>query len=72
MKILVNSCIREVDRIEMKASRKSCIARLREGEGGRHAVIKFRRAASMKIMEEDSKRLKIVSKRKGNHKTEKL
>ena len=32
MKILVNSCISEVDRIVVKESRKSCEARLQEGE----------------------------------------
>ena len=51
MKILVNSCIREMDRIRMRRSRKSCAARPREGE--RHAVSKFRRAVSMKIAVEN-------------------
>ena len=45
MKILVNSCIRKMDKIGMKRSRKPCTA----GGGGRHAVSKFRRAVSMKI-----------------------
>ena len=46
VKILVNFCIRKVDKIRMR-SRKSCAARPREG--WRHAVSKFRRAVSMKI-----------------------
>ena len=76
MKILVDFCIWEVDRIGMRVSRKSCSVRPREGE--RHAVNKFRRAVSMKITVEDNKRcniaavrkkLKTVSKRKGANKT---
>ena len=51
MKILVNSCIRKMDRIGMKRRRKSCAARPREGV--RHAVSKFRREVSMKITVED-------------------
>ena len=46
VELLVNSCIRKMDRIGMR-SRKYCAARLREG--WRHAVSKFRRAVSMKI-----------------------
>ena len=49
MKILVNSCIRKMNR--MRRSRKSCVARSREG--GRYVVSKFRRAVSMKIAVED-------------------
>ena len=30
MKILVISCIRQVDKIEMRVSRKSCVVRLLE------------------------------------------
>ena len=51
MKILVNSCIRKIDRIRMRRSKKSCAVKLREG--WRHAVSKFRRAVSMKIAVED-------------------
>ena len=51
VKILINSCIRKMDRIRMRRSRKSCAARPREG--GRHAVSKFRREVSMKIPVED-------------------
>ena len=47
MKILVNSCIRKMDKIGMKRSRKSCASRVEEG--CRRAVSKFRRAVSMKI-----------------------
>ena len=47
VKILVNSCIRKMDRIRMRRSRKSCAAKPREG--WRYAVGKFRRAVSMKI-----------------------
>ena len=76
MKIPVNSCIREVDRIGMGVNRKSCVVRPREG--WRHAVSKFRRAVSMQITIEDSnrcniavecKRLKTVSKRMGVNRT---
>ena len=51
VKILVNSCIKYMDSIRMRRSRKSCAARPREG--GRHAVCKFRRAVRMKIAVED-------------------
>ena len=54
MKILVNPCIREVDIIGMRVSKKSCAARPREG--GRNAVSKFRRVVSIKITVEDSKK----------------
>ena len=47
MKIMVNSCIRKMDRIVMRRSRKSCAARPQEG--WMYAVGKFRRAVSMKI-----------------------
>ena len=47
MKILVNSCIRKMDRIKMRRSRKSCAAWPRDG--GKHAVSKFREAVSIKI-----------------------
>ena len=49
--ILVNSCIRKIDRIRMRRSAKSCAANPREV--GRHAVSRFRRAVSMKIAVED-------------------
>ena len=38
MKRLVNSCIRKMDKIGMRRSRKPCAARPREG--WRHAVLK--------------------------------
>ena len=72
MRILVYSCIREVDRIGVRERRQSCAARPREE--GRHAVSKIRRAVSMKITIEDSERgniatmrerLKTVSQRRG-------
>ena len=40
MKILLNPCIRNVDRIGMRVSRKSCAARPQEMR--RHAVSKFK------------------------------
>ena len=61
MKILVDSCIRELDRIGMGVSRKSGAAG--PPEGGRHAVSKFRRAVRVKIAIKDSKRSNIASKR---------
>ncbi len=54
MKILVDSCIRGLDRIGVSKRRKSSLAR--PGEEGRHAVSKFRRAVSMKIAVKDRQR----------------
>ena len=51
MKTLVGSCISEVDRIRVRESRESRVAR--PWEWGRHAVSKFRRAVTMKIAVED-------------------
>ena len=74
--ILVNSCIREVDRVGVRGRSKSCAARLREQ--GRHAVSNIRRSVSMKIALKGSmrgnitamrKRLKTVSQRRGVNKT---
>ena len=76
MRILVYSCIREVDRIGVRERRKSCAARPRKE--GRHAVSKIRRAVSMKIAVEYSKSrnisamrqwLKTVSQRRGADET---
>ena len=61
MKILVDSCIRELDRIGMRMSRMSGAAG--PPEEGRHAVSKFRRAVRVKIAIKDSKRTNIASKR---------
>ena len=75
-RILVNSCIREVDRIGVRGKGKSCAAR--PWEQGRHAVSKIRRAVIMKIAVKESmggniaamrKRLKTVSQRRGVDKT---
>ena len=55
--ILVNSCIREVDRIGMRGSSKSCAAR--PWEQGRHTVSEIRRAVCMKIAVKESKRGKL-------------
>ena len=54
MGLLVNSCIREVDRIRMRKRGKSCAARQRKER--RHAVNKIRRAVSMKTVVGNSKR----------------
>ena len=51
VKIFVNSCIRKMDSIGVRRSRKLCAARPRDG--WRHAVSKFRRAVSMKIAVEN-------------------
>ena len=58
MKILVNFCIRKMDRIEMR-NRMSCSARSRDE--GRHAVSKLRKAVSMKIALEDRERCNIAA-----------
>ena len=51
MKILVNACIRKMDRIEMRRGRTFCVAMPRDGR--RHVVSKFKRAVSMNIAVED-------------------
>ena len=48
VKILVNSCIRKMDKIGMGRSRKSCAARPRKGR--RHAVSKLTRFIKSRIM----------------------
>ena len=54
MKILVYSCIRDVDRIGVREGRQSYATRPREE--GRHAVSKIRRAVKKKkITVKDSK-----------------
>ena len=50
MKIVANSCIRKMDSKGMRRSKKPCEARPQKG--WRLAVSKFRRAVSMKIVEE--------------------
>ena len=60
--MLVNSCIREVDRIGVRGRGKSCAARTRE-QGGQ-SVSKIRRAVSMKIAVKESKRGNIAAMRK--------
>ena len=75
LRILVNSCIREVDRIGVRGRSKSCAARPREQ--GRHAVSEIRRAVSMEVVIESKrgniaamrKRLKTVSQGRGVDKT---
>ena len=62
LRILVYSCIREVDRIGVRGRGKSCAARPREH--GRHAVRKIRGAVSMKIAVKESKRGNIAAMRK--------
>ena len=62
LRILVNSCIRAVDRIEVRGRSTSCAARTREH--GRHAVSKIRGAVSMKIAVKYSKRGNIAAMRK--------
>ena len=62
MRILVYSCIREVDRIGVRERRQSCAARPREE--GRHAFSKIRSTVRMEIIVEDSKRGNITAMRK--------
>ena len=62
LRILVNSCISEVNRIGVRGRGKSCVARPREQ--GRHAVSEIRRAVSMKIAVKESKRGNIAAMRK--------
>ena len=63
LRMLVNSCIREVDRIGVRGRGRSCAVRPRE-QGG-HAVIKIRRAVSMKIAVKESKRGNIAAMKRG-------
>ena len=56
MRVLVNSCIREMDRIWMRGRR--------EMQERRHAVSKINRAVSRKTAIEDSKRCNIPAVRK--------
>ena len=58
MRVLVNSCIRELDRIRVRG-RKSCAVRSQEAE--RHTVSKINRPVNMKI--DDSKSCNILAKR---------
>ena len=59
MEVLVNSCIRDLDRMRVSISRKASVARPQEE--GRHAVSKFRRAVSMKIAIKDRKSCNITA-----------
>jgi len=59
LKILVNSCIIEVDRVGVRVIKQSCAARSRDGE--RHAVSSFGRKVAMKIAIEDKKRENIAA-----------
>ena len=54
LRILVNSCIREVDRIGVRGRSKSCAAKPREQ--GSHAVTNIKREVSLKITIKKSKR----------------
>ena len=72
LRILVNSCIRRVDRIGVRRKSKYCAARPREK--GRHTVSEIRRAVSMEVAVKKSKggnisamrkKLKTVSQRSG-------
>ena len=48
MRILVNSCIRELERIRVRRRKFSCVARLQEE--GRYTVSKIKRPVKMKIV----------------------
>ena len=62
MGVLVNSCIRKVDRIGLRGRSKSCAVRPREQ--GRLAVSEIRRAVSMEVAVKESKRGNIAAMRK--------
>ena len=47
MRVLVNSCIRELERIGVRERRKSCAAKPQEDR--KHVVSKVNTAVSMKI-----------------------
>ena len=75
LRVLVNSCIREVNRIGVRGRGKYCATRPQEE--GSHAVSMIKRVVSMKIAVENKrgnvaamrKRLKTVSQRRGVDKT---
>ena len=60
---MFNYYLRELDRIEVREKRKSCVAWLQED--GRYAVSKINRAVSMKITIKDSKRWNILVEERG-------
>ena len=62
MRVLVNSCIRELDKIGVRGRGKLCVVRFQEE--GRHAVSKIYRAVIIKIMKEDRKKCNIMTVRK--------
>ncbi len=57
LEMLVDFCIRDLDRMRASIIRKSCAAGQREK--GRHAVCKVRRAVSIKIAVKDRKKTNI-------------
>ena len=66
-KVLIDSCIRDLDSMRMRMNRKT--SRPRSWVWGTHAVSKFRRAVSMKITVEDRKRSNITVARFKRKKT---
>ena len=62
MRVLVNSCIKELDTIGFRGRRKFYAARPQWSE--RHAVSMMNRAVSMNIAIKDSKKCNIPEKRK--------
>ena len=62
LRILGNSCIREMDRIEVRECRKFCAARPRKGR--RNAVNEIRIAITIKITVKDGKASEITVMRK--------
>ncbi len=57
--MLVNSCNKDLDRVRASVSRKSSVAWSQEE--GKHAVSRFRRAVSMKIVIKDKTRCNITA-----------
>ena len=60
MRVLVTSCVRELDKLGVRERRVSCKARQEEG---RHAVSNIYRAVTMKIVIEHIKRCNISTVR---------
>ena len=54
MRVLVDSCIREMDRIGVKGRRNPFAVRMQEQEEVRQSVSKINRAVSVKIARKDS------------------
>lgn len=63
LRVLVNFCIGEVDRIRARESEKPCEVVQQDHGKGRYVVSKIRMVVSVKVAAVDSKRCSIAAKR---------